>query len=208
MVEPLTNAEKRSRLLNRRTYSKNRQIAILVVNVLFSALDITLLILNNYLIVAIVLGVAFLALFAYSILKLIKWIKFSDSYHAASIVLAYLYIVFSALFYLLVYDVIGLYYYLCVASVATILVMYSSYRHIKHKFDNQIFSKNRSFGSTAILVSGTVTLFSVTLFKDPFFITMGVRIFVVVLWIVVGSYKNADDYFSYKLSKKFDARFY
>lgn len=207
-MEPLTNAEKRRRFLNRRTYSKKRQKAILVVNVLFSALDITLLILNNYLIVAILLGVTFFALFSYSIVKLINWTKLSDSYHSASIVLAYLYIVFTSLFYMLVYDAIGLYYYLCVASVATILVMYFSYRHIKHKFDNQIFPNFSKSGSMAVLLSGTVTLLSVTLFRDSFFVMMGVRIFFVVVWIVAGSYMFANDYFSYKLSKKFDDRFY
>lgn len=207
-MEPLTRAEKRRRFLNRRTYSRKRQIAVLVVNVLFSALDITLLILNNYLIVAIVLGVTFFALFSYSIVKLINWTKLSDSYHSALIVLAYLYIVFTSLFYMLIYDAIGLYYYLCVASVATILVMYFSYMHIKRKFDNQSFPNFSKSGSMTVLLSGTVTLLSVTLFRNSFFVMMGVRILFVVVWIVAASSMYADDFFSYKLSKEFDDRFH
>jgi hypothetical protein len=208
MVEPLTKSEMRKYLSNKRTYTKKRQVAILVVNVLFSILDITLLILNNYIIVAIVLALAFSALLSYSIVKLIKWIKFSDSYHSASIVVAYLYIVFSAFFYLLVYDVVGLYFYLGAAFVATIITMYLSYRHIKRKFENQRFPNFSKSGSMAVLLSGTVTLLSVTLFRDSFFLMLGVRIFVVAACIISGSYMYSDDYFNYSISKKLDARFY
>jgi len=208
MVEPLTKSEMRRYLSNKRTYSRKKQIAILVINVLFSMLEITFMFLNNYIIPAIALVVAFPVFLSYSIVKLTRWIRFSDSYRSASIVLGYLYFVFSALFYYLVHDFLSIYYYFGGASVATIISMYLSYRHIKQKFDNQKIIPKKDSGSIAILFSGIIALLSVTLFRDSFFVTLGMRIFVLVAWIVVGSYLFADDYFNYRLSKILDARFY
>ncbi len=207
MVEPMTKSQMRRYLEDKRTYSKKRLIAILTVDIIISILSITLLILYEYVLVAVVAACIYCGLIAYSIIKLKKWIKFSDPYHAASVVLAYLCVGFGMLCYLLVYDVISLYYYMLAMGVASLGVMYLSFRYVKHRFDRRK-SPGRMVPGSAVLGSGLVTLFSVTLIRDPFFTSLGFRIAVAVVWIVAGSYLLADDYFNYRLSKKIDARYY
>ncbi len=200
----MTKNEIKKYLSLKRTFTKKELIPILIISILLSTIEIILLILQEYYYLATISVVIYMFLVYCSIVKLAVWKKKSDIYLATVVVISYFYIVFSSFLYVFVYESITIYYYLLVVLVFSSIIMFMTFAYILHKLKNNKFpTKKQSNPSTAFL-AGIISLFSVTIFRIPIFVSIYARTIFILVWLVVGSFLLINDCLKYFLSKQID----
>lgn len=184
----------------KRKFSTQRVIAINIISIMAFIGSVVTMIINQFILVAILVSCISIILTFFSISLLVKSkSKESTLYLSSSTTFLHIYFIFGVMFYLFVIEYINVYVYLFTFIVFSAMMLSLSFLYIKKKVELKIMPKRAYSELFWFLVIVSVLLIPKSVFGTVIFDNGIFKISFVVLWILIGTYTVADIYLNSRL---------